>query len=142
MSLYSAADRLSKAVESGDSLLRGSSAIPNLDAEDTVLLHALKTWSQVAKQEWVTKQQEEPLDQDGKSVLLDWLKCVDDVGKSWKCIVPLGHSGAWCEHVPINRVHRAIAHVRMHLGLRPYPCGGLCGTVDWYVVRAPLHFLC
>jgi len=142
MSLNNAADRLSKPAESGDSSIQGPAAIPNLDAENTVLFHALERWAQVTTQEWVAKQQVEPLDQTGKSVLLDWLKGADDMGKSWKCVVPLGHSTTWCEHAPINRVHRAIAHVRMHLELRPYPCGGLCGMSDWCVLRALLRFLC
>ena len=131
MSLYNAADRLSGAVKSSDSSFRRSFEAPNLGADDTVLFRTRETWAEVTRQEWVAKQQVEPLDREGKSVLLEWLKCLDDEGKSWKCIAPLGHPKAWCEHAPINRVHRALAHVRNHLGVRPYPCGGLCGTSEW-----------
>jgi hypothetical protein len=134
MSVDTGADRIPKVAESSNSSRPSSCVVPNPPPQDTLLSRAREMWAQVGKHEWVSKQHVEPLDQDGKSVLLDWLECVDDHGKSWKCGVPLDHPDTWCEHAPITRVHRAVAHVRMHLGLRPYPCGGLCGTSDWCVM--------
>lgn len=145
MSLPSTTNPISKAAESSDYSLQGPSVVPNLCAEDKILFHARETWAQLTKQEWVINQQVEPFDQDGKSVLLNWLKYVDDNRKSWKCIAPLDDPKGWCEHTPINRVHRAIAHVRTHLGIRPYACGGLCGTSNWcvtWVLPMPLRLFC
>jgi hypothetical protein len=71
---------------------------------------------------------------NGKSVLFRWLD-EDEAGTSWTCCVPLNNEGLGCGHAPFKRPDRALAHVRQHLDLKPFPCEGKCGNEGWYVPR-------
>jgi hypothetical protein len=94
-----------------------------------------KAWNHVLKRPWVLRQEVEPLRSNGESILLDWLDSAE-TGKLWTCAVPLESPQTRCEHAPFNRIHRAIAHIRVHLGVRPYVCGGKCRISGWYVPAA------
>jgi len=45
----------------------------------------------------------------------------------YQCQVPLGDTRRPCGHV-FSRRDRALTHVRVHYGLRPYNCQGACGV--------------
>jgi hypothetical protein len=107
--------------------------------EDRNLERDRESWNQLLKQSWVRRQELEPLRASGESILLDWLDGFE-TGKLWTCAVPLDQPQTRCEHAPFNRMHRAMAHIRMHLGLRPYACGGRCRMSGWYVLAASLWF--
>ena len=93
-----------------------------------------ESWNQLLEQLWVLRQGVEPRGPSGESTLLDWLDSAETgKGKMWTCAVPLDPPQTRCEHAAFNRIHRAIAHIRVHLGVRPYPCGGKCGMASWYV---------
>jgi len=92
-------------------------------------------WRRLLKQPWVLKQEIEPRKSNGESVLLDWLDGVE-TGKLWTCAVPLDSPQTRCEHAAFNRIHRALAHIRGHLEVRPYACGGRCRMSGWYVPAA------
>lgn len=100
--------------------------------EDRNLEQDRKLWQQLLKQPWVPKQEVEPRRPDGESILLDWLDSVE-TGKLWTCAVPLDPPQTRCEHAAFNRIHRALAHIRGHVGVRPYACGGKCRMLGWYV---------
>ncbi len=90
-----------------------------------------KAWKEHAEEDWFTGQSEEPyLPHNGKSILVRWL---NDEGQGWTCCVPLDVEGRWCDHKPFGRIDRALAHVRKHLNLKPFPCEEHCGTEGWYV---------
>ena len=92
-----------------------------------------KNWKTNTELDWFKNQELEPLYPfNGKSILTQWLKEVDE-GIGWVCVVPLDSEQSWCDHEPYNRLDRALAHVRKHLDLRPFRCGGECGWVEWYV---------
>ena len=94
-----------------------------------------KNWKLNTELDWFKKQEIEPLYPfNGKSILTQWLKEVNE-GIGWVCSVPLDSEQRWCDHGPFNRLDRAVAHVRKHLNLRPFRCGGECGWVEWYVSR-------
>jgi len=103
--------------------------------EDRDLEKVHKSWNQLLKQPWVRKQEVEPRKPSGESILLDWLE-VAETGKLWTCAVPLDPPQTRCEHAAFNRIHRALAHIRGHLGVRPYACGGRCRMKGWYVLAA------
>ena len=89
-------------------------------------------WEAYADLDWFKKQDIEPnYPHNGKSILLQWLK-EDDKGMSWTCRAPLDSKAHWCGHGPFKRLDRAIAHVRKHLRLKPFPCQGDCGIEGWY----------
>lgn len=48
----------------------------------------------------------------------------------YQCQVPVGETGRPCGHV-FSRRDRALTHVRVHLGVRPYNCQGNCGVRGW-----------
>ena len=94
-----------------------------------------ENWKINAESDWFKNQELEPLYPfNGKSILIQWLKEVDE-GIGWVCCVPLDSEQSWCDHGPFNRFDRAVAHVRKHLGLRPFRCRGECGWFEWYVPR-------
>ena len=75
---------------------------------------------------------------EAKSVLAQWLNEVNDE-TAWKCSVPLDDEESWCLHPHFKRFDRALAHVRNHLGLKPFPCEGRCERGDWYAVAQYNH---
>lgn len=103
--------------------------------EDRNLEQDCELWQQLLRQRWVLRQEVEPRRSDGESILLDWLD-VSETGKLWTCAVPLDPPQTRCEHAEFNRIHRALAHIRGHLGVRPYACGGRCQMAGWYVLAA------
>lgn len=103
--------------------------------EDRNLEQDRRAWNRLLKQAWVLRQGVEPRRPSGESVLLDWLDCAE-TGKLWICAVPLDSPLTRCEHAAFNRIHRALAHIRGHLGVRPYACGGKCRVSGWYVPAA------
>lgn len=48
----------------------------------------------------------------------------------YQCQVPVGDTGRPCGHV-FSRRDRALTHVRVHFGMRPYNCQGACGVRGW-----------
>jgi hypothetical protein len=83
--------------------------------------------------EWFKDHNVEPnMPHNGRSILIQWLD-EDDEGISWTCCVPLESEASWCGNGPFRRMDRALAHVREHIGLKPFPCKGRCGTEGWYV---------
>jgi len=92
----------------------------------------LKSWKEYHESDWFKDQVIEPdLPHNGKSILVRWLKEVGE-GKGWTCCVPLDGEGNRCIR-PFGRPDRALAHVREHLDLKPFPCKGTCRTKGWYV---------
>ena len=94
-----------------------------------------KIWKTYAELDWFKNQELEPyMPHNGKSILIQWLDEVDE-GISWMCCAPLDSDKSWCGHGPFKRLDRAVAHVRKHLDLRPFRCGGDCGRAGWYVPK-------
>ena len=92
-----------------------------------------ETWEGYNELDWFILQSLEPyLPHNGRSILVRWLKEATE-GNSWTCRVPLDDERSWCDHGPFKRRERAVAHVRRHLKLKPFPCGGQCGNEGWYV---------
>ena len=92
-----------------------------------------KVWKAYADLGWFKNQEIEPyMPNNGKSILVRWLN-EDDKGISWTCCAPLDNEEHGCGHEPFRRLDRAIAHVRGHLGLEPFPCKEGCGNEGWYV---------
>jgi hypothetical protein len=99
-----------------------------------------KAWEAYEEEDWFMRQIFEPLlPHNGRSILIRWLKDVVE-GKSWTCCVPLDVEESWCDHGPFTRLDRAVAHVRRHLDLKPFPCGGQCGNEEWYVKKLSWRF--
>ena len=48
----------------------------------------------------------------------------------YQCQVPVGDTARPCGHV-FSRRDRALTHVRVHFGMRPYTCQGACGVRGW-----------
>jgi len=48
----------------------------------------------------------------------------------YQCQVPVGDTRRPCGHV-FSRRDRALTHVRVHYGVRPYNCQGACGARGW-----------
>ena len=91
------------------------------------------TLKEYNESDWFKNQDIEPLmPNNGRSIFVRWLDGVGE-GQSWTCRVPLNVEGSWCDHKPFGRPDRAIAHVRKHLDLKPFPCAGRCGNEEWYV---------
>ena len=96
-----------------------------------------RSWEGLFQEMWYLKQEEEPLNHLGQSILIRWLNHFDEEENGWSCRVPL-EDGTCCAR-RFGRLDRAITHVRGHLGLKPYPCEGKCGNRDWYVEK-PLPY--
>lgn len=97
---------------------------------DRALFEALK------REDWYINKEVEPDTWNGKSILTQWLNEVEkDGSKHLECCVPIvDRADHWCRK-PFPRLDRAIAHVRNHLGHKPYECGGYpnCKQEGWYV---------
>jgi hypothetical protein len=48
----------------------------------------------------------------------------------YQCQVPVGDTGRPCGYI-FSRRDRALIHVRVHFGMRPYTCQGACGVRGW-----------
>lgn len=109
-------------------------APPVLQNQNTVLeswMADREMWKEYEEFDWVIGQKVEPyMPHNGRSILVRWL---NDEGQSWTCCVPTNVEGRWCDHKPFGRPDRAIAHVRKHLNLKPFPCERRCGNEEWYV---------
>jgi hypothetical protein len=95
-----------------------------------------RMWEALFREVWYLKQEEEPLNYSGKSILVQWLNESEE-RNMLICCVPLG-DGTYCAYTN-NRLDRAITHIRGHLGLKPYPCEGSCGNQDWYAEKQLPH---
>jgi len=101
-----------------------------------VALRDERSWEALSQEVWYLKQEEEPLNHLGQSILIQWLKHSEE-RNSWSCCVPL-EDGKLCGY-RISRSDRAVIHVRGHLALKPYPCDGNCGNEHWYGERSLPH---
>ena len=90
------------------------------------------------RENWYINKKIEPDTWDRKSILTQWLLEIEGGGsKNLECRVPLmDQAGHWC-HKRFSRPDRAIAHVRTHLGHKPYLCEGYpnCKQEGWYVIE-------
>ena len=102
---------------------------------------ARKMWMAYEECHWFKNQELEPnMPHEAKSVLAQWLNQVDVT--VWQCVVPLDTEEAWCHHPHLKRFDRALAHVRSHLGLKPFRCDGKCGMNTWYAIDLYNHLVC
>ena len=98
-------------------------------------------------QDWYINGELEPdAPWNGKSVLTQWLNEVEKDGiTQLKCCVPLvDRADEWCPSPKVfSRLDRALAHVRNHLGHKPFVCEGLpnCKQEVWYVRELLTHLL-
>ena len=93
-----------------------------------------RDWDAQLQETWYVDQVEEPENLVGKSILVRWLDPLEaKEKKGWRCCVPL-EGETWCED-EIERIDRAIIHVRVHLDLKPYPCEGHCNEENWYAEK-------
>jgi len=89
-----------------------------------------RMWESYQTLVWFMNQDLEPnMPHEKKSILSQWLAEVNG-GTAWKCDVPLDGEDTWCCHPHLKRFDRALAHVRSHLGLKPFPCEGRCNKDD------------
>ncbi|SRR5258706_4620887 len=58
------------------------------------------------------------------------MQCIARCRSGYQCQVPVGDAGRPCGHV-FSRRDRALTHVRVHYGVRPYNCQGNCGVRGW-----------
>jgi len=101
-----------------------------------VVLRDRRSWEALFQEVWYLKQEEEPLNHLGQSILYRWLERSEE-RRCWSCCVPL-EDGKLCGYI-INRSDRAVIHVRGHLGLKPYPCEGNCWNEGWYAEKPSPH---
>jgi hypothetical protein len=74
---------------------------------------------------WFQNNEKEPEHGSKRSILSPFLQR-SETGNSYKCRFD------FCTK-SFDRQDRALGHVRMHLGHRPFQCGGRCGALEWYV---------
>jgi len=74
---------------------------------------------------WFQNNEREPEDGPKRSILSPFLQR-SEKGNSYKCLFD------FCPK-SFDRQDRALGHVRMHLGHRPFQCVGRCGASEWYV---------
>ena len=80
--------------------------------------------NRVLASSWFQKNETEPDNDSKRSILSPFLQR-SEKGNSYKCrFNSCGKS--------FDRQDRALGHVRMHTGYRPFQCGGRCGASDWY----------
>ena len=85
-------------------------------------------WEQTraAALEWSALRTVEPKDQNGHSVLMEW---VDRRNNIFYCKVPTPNGRCRVYNAKKDRI---LSHVRKdHLNFRPFCCYGVCGTPDW-----------
>jgi len=80
---------------------------------------------------WLRNNDPEPGDGQNKSILLGFLKA-EDPNNPLTCLFDDCGKNFYEQD-------RALGHVRMHLGHKPYPCNGQCQDINWYAL--PLHML-
>ena len=112
--------------------------VPNQNTPQEKWEAARGMWKAYEKLVWFLNQDLEPnMPNEKKSILSQWLNEVEGE-TAWKCVVPLDDEATWCRHPHLRRLDRALAHVRSHLGLKPFPCEGRCErNDDWY---APMRY--
>jgi hypothetical protein len=89
-----------------------------------------EAWKALSQEMWYLNQEEEPSTTSGKSILVRWLSFLErKEGHCWQCCVPMQVEG-WCLRTfPGSRTtDQVLEHIRDHLGLKPYPCEGACGS--------------
>ena len=95
-------------------------------------------WEGLFQEVWYLKQEEEPSNHLGQSILFRWLNHFETEERTgWSCCVPLGNDKR-CTYTSVRPDH-AIIHVRDHLGLKPYLCEGKCENQDWYAEKPLPH---
>ena len=100
-----------------------------------------RDWEGLFQEMWYLKQEEEPSNHLGQSILFRWLNHFEtEERKEWSCCVPLGNDKR-CTYMSV-RPDDAITHVRDHLGLKPYLCEGKCENQDWYAEKPLPHEWC
>ena len=94
-------------------------------------------WQAIREAPWVLANQLEPLNHNGRPILMDWLEDISPPNskeRAWMCQVPsMVDITQRCEETFPQR-ERGLTHIRSkHLNLRPFLCGGGgdCGTPDW-----------
>lgn len=93
-----------------------------------------RDWGAQLQETWYVDQVEEPENHVGKSILVRWLDPLDSKEENgWRCCVPL-EGETWCTE-KIDRIDRAIVHVRVHLDHKPYSCEGRCNKENWYAEK-------
>ena len=105
---------------------------PNLPLSPNLL----DLWQSFMNSDWLRNDEHEPKP-DGFSVLRQMLvEQSDSTGTKtlWTCVVPSpSQPNVICGHA-FNRWDRGVTHIRAkHLNHRPFPCGGQCGVLTWYV---------
>ena len=58
------------------------------------------------------------------------MQCIARCRSGYECQVPVGDTNRPCGHI-FSRRDRALTHVRVHYGVRPYNCQGNCGVRGW-----------
>ena len=101
----------------------------------------IKAWEGLFQERWYLNQELEPLNHLGRSILCQWLNNSKiERREGWSCCVPL-EEDVWCTQANLS-LDRALAHVRGHLGLKPFPCEGMCGSQYWYAEKSLPHEWC
>jgi hypothetical protein len=81
--------------------------------------------TRVVTSSWFQNNEKEPEIGSKRSILSPFLQR-SERGNSYRCLFD------FCTK-SFDRQDRALGHVRMHLGHRPFQCGGRCGASEWYV---------
>ena len=116
--------------------------LSSLPSKSTVLRFTHPTppferWQAILDAPWVLANQLEPLNHNGRPILMDWLEDISPPNskeRAWVCQVPsMVDITQRCEET-FPQWERGLTHIRSnHLNLRPFLCGGGgdCGTPNW-----------
>ena len=94
-------------------------------------------WQAILEAPWVLANQQELLDHNQRSILMDWLEVISPPNskeRAWMCQVPSTVDITQRCGETFTQRDRGLAHIRSkHLNLHPFLCGGggYCGTPDW-----------
>ena len=97
----------------------------------------IERWQAILEAPWRLAHEQEPLDQNRRPILMDWLKDVsslDSKERTWMCQVPCAMDSTQLCGEKFPRWDRGLTHIRSkHLSLRPFPCGGngSCKIPNW-----------
>ena len=97
----------------------------------------IERWKAILGAPWRLSNQQEPLDDNRRPILMDWLKeiySLDSKERTWMCQVPSAVDITQPCGETFPRWDRGLTHIRSkHLHLRPFPCGGGgdCRIPDW-----------
>lgn len=89
--------------------------------------HLRSLLDSILQQHWLYSNQKEPEDTTRRSVLTGFLQRAEP-DNTFVCLFD-GCGKAF------DRQDRAVGHIRMHLGLRPFSCDGRCGELTWYAKK-------